>query len=63
MSGTDYEMEGYCPFCNKESIMKHHSENHERDSSGDYRVCSECGARKSEVFSFWHKDGEWIKDE
>ncbi len=58
MSGHYFDWQGDCPFCEKETVHKCWTENHERDSSGDSRECVECGAHKSEVSSYWHKDGE-----
>lgn len=33
----------FCPVCKKVTIMDFHDSGHERDSSGDFYECSECG--------------------
>ncbi len=39
----DYEAEHFCKTCNKDTVHEVHCDGHERDSSGDYRECKECG--------------------
>ena len=44
----------YCGHCEKDTPQEVHESGHERDSSGDWQVCLECGWRYSGLTGDWH---------
>lgn len=45
----------YCDHCDKDTEQIIHSSGHERDGSGDWQVCTECGWRLSGYSSEWNE--------
>lgn len=43
--GAEEEDDRHCEWCGRETRHALHDSGHERDSSGDYRECKECGKR------------------
>jgi hypothetical protein len=62
MAKEMFEMECYCPSCDKDTNHKMESAGHERDGSGDKETCLECGSWKSGMSSSWFdaKLDKWI---
>lgn len=50
-----YVDEGYCCICKKDTKQEFNDAGHERDSSGDYRICLECGAYYSGYTGKWYQ--------
>lgn len=42
LKAEQYEGDGYCPNCGKDTNQLYVSGGHERDSSNDYQRCLEC---------------------
>jgi hypothetical protein len=36
---------GYCEYCEDETAIIYYDAGHERDSSHNYKICTECGKR------------------
>ena len=53
----EYEVNAKCPVCNKVTRMIFHTDNHERDSSGDRYNCLECKEQFNTGLT-----GQWIEE-
>jgi len=53
--GQTYRDEMFCDHCNDDTEQIVHSEAHERDSSGDWQICTKCGWRLSGYSSEWNE--------
>lgn len=45
----------YCDNCDEDTEQIVHSDGHERDSSGDWKVCTKCGFRMSGLTGEWNE--------
>lgn len=53
---SEYTDTALCPVCEKETLQLFRDSGHERDSSQDFRECSECGSSQ-------YGHGEWTPPE
>jgi len=49
----EYQDEEYCSICKKYTLQTIYASEHERDSSGDWQECLECGAYYSGYSGKW----------
>lgn len=54
-SDDEFISETWCDICKKETQVYFKSGGHERDSSGDYEECLECGYWRYGMCSEWEK--------
>lgn len=55
MKSKTYKDELYCDVCDKDTQQEVFESGHERDSSGDWQRCLECGAYRYGLSGSWDK--------